>query len=320
MPLKLLITENKDFSPEALKILNSRFDVISADLERQDLLNELQQVNILWVRLRHYIGREIFEKVRNLKYIVSPTTGLNHIDIEVAKQNGVEILSLKGEFEFLRNIRATAEHTIGLMLSLLRNIPGATKHTSCGLWNRDLFKGSELYGKKVGLIGFGRIGKIVAKYLAAFDVDVLVTDHKPVEDNFPHVRFVSFSEILTKSDIISIHVNLNKGTVGMLDEDAFSKMKTGAILVNTSRGEVVEESWLLKALENNKLSGAALDVLCDEHMVFKKDNPLVLYSRHNNKLLITPHIGGCTKESMEKTEVFMAEKLLKFLYGDSGLK
>jgi D-3-phosphoglycerate dehydrogenase / 2-oxoglutarate reductase len=310
---KILLSESKDFSPIATKILSEIGDVFLEDLSKTELIDAIESVDILWVRIRHHIDEAVFKKAKNLKYIVSPTTGLNHIDIEAANQNGVKILSLKGEFEYLKNIRATAEHTIGLILALLRNIPEASKHTAGGLWCRDLFKGSELYGKTIGLIGFGRIGKIVAKYLMAFDLTVLATDTKCIEGDLSHVKFVTFPEILAKSDILSIHIDLNQESIGLFGKDTFSQMKKGALLINTSRGEVIQESCLLDALENKKLAGAALDVLCDEHLGITKDNPLILYSRCYDNLLITPHIGGCTQESMESTEIFMAKKLQYFL-------
>ena len=268
---------------------------------------------MLWVRLRHRIDSQIMAAAPRLKVIVTPTTGLNHIDLEDTRRRGIEVLSLRGENEFLADVRATAEHTIALILSLLRHVPAAMAHVKCGAWNRDQFKGSELYGKTIGVIGYGRLGRIVAHYLRAFDGRVLATDPDlngaPVA---PDVKLVSMTQLLQEADLVTLHTNLCEKTLGLFGQAEFSTMKRGAWFINTSRGELVDENALLAALRSKQLAGAALDVLCEEHSDGMGSNPLVVYAREHDNLVITPHIGGCTTESMEKTELFLAKKLYTY--------
>jgi D-3-phosphoglycerate dehydrogenase len=265
--------------------------------------------------LRHAIDQGLLRKARQLKIIATPTTGLNHIDLESAAQQGVLVLSLRGEVEFLRDVRATAEHTIGLMLSLLRNIPSAERHVRGGEWNRDQFKGHELYEKTAGIVGYGRLGRLVAMYLRAFGMKVIASDpHLDAEARrlaaSQGVEFVPLSELLERADIVSLHVNLDPATAGFFGPEQFAQMKAGAWFVNTSRGELIDETALLGALQTGRLSGAALDVLQGEQSGAFTGSELLRFAQQHGNLLITPHIGGCTYESLEKTEIFLAQKVV----------
>ena len=281
-----------------------------ADLHRAELIEKLPGFDGVWVRLRNTIDKEVLRSGEDLRWIASPTTGLNHIDLETAKEKQISVVSLRGEYEFLSSIRATAEHTIALILGLLRHLPAASAHCRSGQWDRDQFVGRELHEKVVGVLGYGRLGKIVASYLRAFDCEVLVWDPAAkAEDLTPGITLVSEMELLGRADIVTVHVNLVDETTGYFGKTHFDNIKPGAVLVNTSRGELMDENELLLALERGKISGAALDVLCNENSVSMSASPLVQYAQSNQNLVITPHIGGCTRESMAKTEVFIAEKL-----------
>lgn len=318
--LKILVAESKDFSNEAVGILSRLGNVCLNDLHRHDLLAQLQDVNVLWVRLRNIIDREVINSAPHLQYIVSPTTGLNHIDIDYASTKQVSTLSLRNEIDFLKNIRASSEHTVALLLSLIRNIPSAFDNVRNGYWLRDPYKGSELHEKTVGLIGFGRIGRLVARYLQPFDCKILTTDpYVDLTDLPDYVDLVTPEHLLQASDIISIHVNLNNDTKNFFGIEQFKMMKPGSLLINTSRGELINEDALLGSLQSGKLAGAALDVLCAEDRINRGENPLISYAAEHNNLLITPHIGGCTTESMAKTEIFMAKKLSEKINKDDGL-
>lgn len=307
---RILVSEANGFSTGALSLLQQAADVVLADLDRPALLSAVADADVLWVRLRHVIDSQILAAAPRLKIIVTPTTGLNHIDVAGATQRGITILSLRGETRFLEDVRATAEHTVALMLALLRRLPAALLHVRDGGWNRDLFKGHELYGKTVGIVGYGRLGKIVARYLRVFDANVLVSDTGAnVDAAEVGIRMAPIDLLLQEADLVTLHVNLNEETRGFYGQSHFAAMKRGAWFINTSRGEVVDECALLDALTSRHLSGAALDVLCHEHSDGMGDHPLVVYARANDNLIITPHIGGCTAESMQKTELFLAEKL-----------
>ncbi len=251
-----------------------------------------------------------------LKVIATPTTGLNHIDLEEAKKRGIKVISLKGHTGFLKDIPSTAEETVALMMALIRNLPWAFDDVKRGNWDRNQWRGHQFIHKTLGLLGCGRLGKIVAKYAKALGMRVLGTD--PNVDALTMTRHgiekVPMEKLFKESDIVSIHVALEKETHNLIGLKEFSLMKPGAYLINTSRGEIIDEKALLAALNSQKIAGAALDVLWNEvggeHL---KNNPLVEYARNSNRnnLLIVPHLGGATYEAMQVTEDFIADLVKK---------
>jgi D-3-phosphoglycerate dehydrogenase len=307
---KILITESDGFSFQAVGLLRQIGEVTLADLDRRGLLSAVPEADILVVRLRHQIDAEVMGLARRLKIIATPTTGLNHIDLREAERRSIQVLSLRGETRFLQDVRATAEHTLALVLALLRHVPAALRHVQEGGWNRDLFKGRELRGKTVGIIGYGRLGRIVARYLQAFETRLLTADPyvDPAEVE-AGVMLVPLTQLLQEADLVTLHVNLCDETRKFFGRPHFAMMKAEAWFINTSRGELVDEEALLDTLRSRQLAGAAVDVLCGERSEGMAEHPLVAYAREHDNLIITPHIGGCTLESMEKTEVFLAEKL-----------
>lgn len=310
--LKLLIAESDRFSPAAVARLRKEFVVETADLDRSALLERVGNFDALWVRLRNRIDGEIFAAAPGLKYVITNTTGLNHIDLDEAERRGVRVLSLRGETDFLKDVRATAEHTVGLLLALVRRTPAAHAHVCAGGWNRDPFRGNELFGKTAGIVGYGRLGRIVARYLLAFDMRVLATGpHLSQGDVEFGIERMTFDELLASSDVVSLHANLTAESRGCFGGPQFAAMKRGSWLINTARGELVDEAALLDALQSGHLAGAAVDVLCDEQSGGMGDQPLVRYAREHDNLILTPHIGGNTVESLEKTELFLADKLIE---------
>jgi D-3-phosphoglycerate dehydrogenase len=308
----LLIAEAREFSPAAAARLRQVGRVTLADLERSQLLQHCAAADVLWVRLRHRIDAEVMAAAPRLRFIATPTTGLNHIDLAAAEQRGIQVLSLRGETEFLKDVRATAEQTLGLLLALLRHTPAAAASAARGEWNRDRFRGNELYGKTAGVIGYGRLGRIVAQYLQAFGMRVLVTDpHVEAASVAPGLELVSQAALLAQADVVTLHVNLTPATTGFFGPAAFAALKPGAWFINTARGELIDEPSLLAALQTERLAGAALDVVSSENAAGMPDHPLIQYARAHSNLLLTPHLGGCTQESMEKTELFLAEKVCR---------
>ena len=308
---RILITESSGFSALARRALEALGEVTAADFEDRDaLIAALGDHEVLWIRLRHRIDAEIMDAAPRLRFIVTPTTGLNHIDLDAAEARGIEILSLKGRTTFLRRVSATAEHTLALMLALLRHVPRATAHVTAGGWNRDLFRGSELDGKTVGIVGLGRLGRLVTGYLRVFGCRLLACDKEDVAAE-PDMALVSLETLLAESDIVSLHASYSEADAGFFDR--FSAMKPGALFINTARGELVDEAALLAALRSGHLGGAALDVLSGEDARGMAEHPLVAYARTHDNLIITPHIGGCTFESMTKTEEHMAQILTAVL-------
>ena len=315
MTLNILNLEPEGYSDSAKQLLESMGNVITGPHDREGLLDTVEQVDVLIVRLGHRIDKEVMSHGKRLKVIVSATTGLNHIDLAYAAKKNIEVLSLKGETAFLETLTATAELTWMLLLTLVRKASSAINHVSDGRWQRDLFKGSQLQGKILGVIGYGRLGKIVADYGRAFKMEVIVND--PFIEKVPKwTQNVSLNELLTRADIVSLHVPLEQETVKLLSDEQFSLMKKGAILINTSRGEIIDERALLKSLKSGHLRGAGLDVISNEveqHAGWPSNSELWQYSTQVDNVLITPHIGGATMESMEDSEIFMANKLSMYV-------
>ncbi|MDO8470758.1 MAG: NAD(P)-dependent oxidoreductase, partial [bacterium] len=297
--IRILNLEPKGYSQKATAVLKEFAEVEEGPLTHEELMENIARFNALIVRFGHgIIGQELMGRGKLLKAIGSATTGLNHIDLDVAKERNIAVLSLQGETEFLQDIHATPEHTWALLLSLIRNIPDAVMHVREGGWDRDLFKGTELHEKTLGIVGFGRVGSKLAKYAQSFGMEVLAHDEREVSAP-DYVTFVPLEELFKRSDVVSVNVPYNDATHHMIGQDAIALMKKGVILVNTSRGEVLDENALLKALESKHIGGSALDVLEGEHSKEKgwvMQNPLVEYTRSHHNLLITPHIAGATAE------------------------
>jgi len=317
-PYRILNLEPDNYSAEALAILQSIGKVDSGPLTRLELLARVHEYEILIVRLAHQIDNEIIDRAGRLKVIVTATTGLDHIDMACAEARNIEVLSLRGETEFLRGIPATAEHTWALLLALVRRIPSAFQSVLAGEWHRDRFKGHDLAGKTLGILGLGRIGEMVARYGQAFGMRVIAYDPYR-RDWLPGVeRTASQDNLLRQSQVLCLHVPLNEETTNLLGAAELAQLPLGAILVNTARGQVLDEAALLDALASGRLAGAALDVLWDERAASPNRSALVQYARAHDNLLITPHIGGATYESMAATEIFMARKLKAFLESQQG--
>jgi D-3-phosphoglycerate dehydrogenase len=312
--IRILNAEPLSYSDEARTVLKQLGELAEGPFKREELLSRLPDCEVLIVRLAHQIDQEMIEAGIHLNAIVSATTGLDHIDVDYARSKGIAVLSLQGENEFLSTISATAEHAWALLLSLLRRIPPAYTAVRAGDWNRDAFRGYELDGKRLGILGLGRIGRKIARYGLAFGMEVAAYDPY-VERWVDHAQRLSgLQELLTRSDILSINVPLNVETRGLISRNELALLPAGSVLVNTSRGEIIDEVALVQALASGHLAGAALDVVAHERQPeMRTQSPLIAYARAHDNLLITPHIAGATYESMIKTEAFMAHKLAAFL-------
>lgn len=308
----VLISESDHFAPSVLRSLAEVAHLEVADLDRPGLLRAVPPIDLLWVRLRHRIDQEVLDAAPHLGALATATTGLTHLDLPALEARSVTVLSLKGETAFLDRIRATAEHTLLLMLALLRHLPAATEHARGGGWDRDRFRGGELNGRTVGLIGYGRLGRMVGALCSAFGARVLATDPRPGAPD-PRVERVDLATLLAQADLISLHVAYEVSTHHLLGPAEFRAMRPGTLLVNTSRGEVVDEVALLAALDAGHLGAAALDVLHDERSTGMAHHPLVRRAQSDRRLLLTPHLGGATFESMQRTEEFLAGKVLAWL-------
>jgi D-3-phosphoglycerate dehydrogenase / 2-oxoglutarate reductase len=312
--MRILVAEKSSFSLKGLESLAEIAPVDALDLTQTQLAPAVQGYQVLVVRLGLQVDRAVLTAGESLRIVGTPTTGLDHIDLQAAQERGVAVLSLKGEREFLDQVYATAEHTFALLLSLVRRIPAAFEAVGRYEWRRDLYRGRELSGKTLGIVGCGRLGSMVARYGMAFGMRVLVYD--PYQPRLPQgvIACSTLADLLAEGDVVSLHVPLNAETEGMFAAGQFAQMRQGAILINTARGAVLDETALLHALESGWLAGAALDVLCDEYALGQGvANPLIEYARTRDNLVITPHIGGSTQESIEKADVFIANKIGEYL-------
>lgn len=272
----------------------------------------LEDATILFVRLAYQIDAQLLDSAPKLQFVVSPTTGLDHIDLAYLASRNIQIISLRGERAFLDTIQATSEFTWGLLLSLMRNIPSSHQSLLNGVRDRDQFKGFELHEKSIGIVGFGRIGSKIANYAEAFGMNILAYDN----DESIEVEGVTFVDhletLIEKADILSIHLPLTPQTHQIFDDNLLSKLKTGSFLVNTARGDLLDHEALLRLLNSGQLAGAALDVLPEERVknseIIKK---LTTYASNNSNLILSPHLGGATFESMEKTELFVTDKVIE---------
>jgi len=315
----LLIAEPDRFSSKALEALRAWAEVTLARTSAEEFRDAFRQFDLIWFRLAHQITAAHLGAGLRCRILATPVTGLDHIDLEACERAGVKVVSLRGETEFLKDIRATAELTVALALALIRRLPAAAQSVVNGLWDRDQFQGAEFFGKTAGIVGMGRLGTIVAGYFRAFGMKVLGND--------PHCSFPdsvaqpvkSLDDLLARSDLISLHVNFHPGTRHLINRDTLSRVKPGAILINTSRGGVVDEAALLETLQSGRLAGAALDVVEGEPAA-GASHPLLAYARAHDNLLLTPHLGGNTRESFEKTEVFLADRVRKVWTGFSQVK
>lgn len=312
--IRILNAEPLNYGEAARRILQTIGPVDEGCLNREGLLSRLPDYHVLIVRLGFQVDRAVIDAGGRLRVIVTATTGLNHIDVPYAEQRGIAVLSLRGEYDFLRSIPATAEHTWALLLALIRRIPWAHDSVLDGRWERDAFRGHDLCQRRLGILGLGRIGERVARYGLAFGMDVAAYDPAPVGEMDGVTRTASMAELLGRSDVLSIHVPLNEGTEKLVGRAELAQLPSGALLINTSRGAVLDEAALLEALGSHQMAGAALDVVADERgQPAAGREALLAHARAHTNLLITPHIGGATMESMRETEVFMAEKLKRYL-------
>jgi D-3-phosphoglycerate dehydrogenase len=311
---RILLAEPDDFSPRALSLLEEVAHVDRRACTRAQLHEAFGAYDAIWFRLGHRIDREVLSGPVRARVLATPVTGLDHIDLDACAERGIRVVSLRGEVDFLRRVRATAELTVGLALALLRRIPAAASSVHAGVWNRDAFRGRELYERTAGVVGLGRLGTIVAGMLRAMGMHVIGYDPRPdFPDGVVDRRCATLPELLAASDLVTLHVGYSPATRHLIGAAELAHMRADAILVNTSRGGIVDELALLAALERDRLDGAALDVL-DGEPAIEADHPLVRFSRANpERLLIVPHIGGNTWESFEKTEIFLAGRVLEAL-------
>lgn len=286
------------------KLEQAGFEVeVNTGLPPEELAKIIPGYDGLIVRSATKVTREVIEAAENLKAIGRAGIGLDNIDLEAARERGIKVMNTPGATSV-----SVAELTLGLMLALARHIPQATASLKAGKWEKKKLMGSELYGKTLGIIGIGKIGREVAKRAAALGMDLVAYDPyvREAEVRDLGLKLLPLEDLLQYSDYITIHVPLTAETEHLLGEREFFIMKDGARLVNCARGGVVDERALYDALKKGKVAGAALDVFEEEP---PKDNPLLQL----DNVIATPHLGASAREGQVRSAVEIAEKLIAAL-------
>jgi D-3-phosphoglycerate dehydrogenase len=292
--LNILIADKIDKSVID-QIKNPRFSFsYQPEITPEELIKVISKYEGLIVRSRTKVTTEIIDKGHGLKVIGRVGSGLDNIDCTEAKKRKIVVINSPDS-----NSESVMELTLGLILSLLRKLSPSYLSMSQGLWLKRDFKGQELGGKKVGVIGFGHVGKSVAKILTAFGAKV---------DYYSRTKKTnSLKYIFKHSDIITVHLPLNNNTKNLVNNDLLSIMKPTSFFVNTSRGGVVEEKSLFKLLQEKKIAGAALDVYWQEPL------PPTSPWRKLPNVILTPHIGASTNEALEKGTKTVINEIIKIL-------
>ncbi len=293
------------FSPRARQMWEALGEYHEGDLDTAADDALLARATVLIVRLARRIDGGILERAPALRTVISATTGLDHLDQAAMAARRIDLVSLRGETEFLSTIPSTAEHTLALMLGLLRKLPSAVQSVAAGEWQRDRFRGRQMKGRRLGLVGLGRTGSMVAHYAAALGMDISYYD--PHVEQPAYRRHGSLAELLRASEIVSLHVHLTEQTCGMIGMEEIAALADGAWLINTSRGGLVDEQALADAVLGGRLAGVATDVLATELHDIER-SPLLRAQRAGANVMITPHIGGATADAMHACEEFIVQK------------
>ena len=310
--LKILNTLDITGVPEIHEIF-SNHQLINISPDRDIAIKEIVDSDAYLASAAIKIDEDFLEQANHLKIIGSPSTGTDHMDLNLIKKKGISCYDLSKEFDLINSFTATSELAFTLLLSLIRKIVPASQDAKNGIWAREKYSGVQLFNKTFGIVGLGRLGKISAKIANGFGMNVIA--HDTQEKSLHGVKMVDLENLARESDFISIHVHLNSSTENLINLDFFNKMKKSGIVINTSRGKIINEKDLILALNNNLISGACLDVIDGEWLTKKElyDHPLVKYSRSHENLLLSPHIGGATQESIYGARLFMAKKIAFFL-------
>ena len=276
---------------------------VKTGLSPEELKEIIGEYHALVIRSATKVTEELLGAAKNLKVVGRAGIGLDNVDIPAATKRGVVVMNTPGG-----NVVTTAEHTISMMLSLSRNIPQGTATLKAGLWEKKKLQGREIFNKVLGVVGFGKIGSIVADRARGLKMRVIVFDPFVTPEQIEKAGFeaATLETLYAKSDYITVHVPKLKNTIGLLNKEAFDQMKQGVMIINCARGGIVNEADLLDALKSGKVAGAALDVFETEP---PGKSPLFEFDR----VICTPHLGASTKEAQTNVAVAVADQIIDYL-------
>ncbi|MCK5548040.1 MAG: hypothetical protein KAI64_03435 [Thermoplasmata archaeon] len=301
--MKVLITDV--IAKEAIEMLKEKHEVDVRDVSPNELLECIKDYDALIVRTKTKVTKEVIDNGEKLKVIAMAGIGFDHINVAHAETKGIVVVNAPSGSTY-----SVAELAVGHMISIARFLPRADRTTKEGHWEKTKLKGAELYGKTLGIIGLGRIGKQVALRARAFEMDILAYDPYVSPDTMSEygTKQTSLDELLMKSDFVTLHAALTEETRGMLNHERLAKMKKSAYIINAARGAMTIEKDLVEALEKGTVAGIAMDVYEKEP---PKDSPLLKL----DNVALTPHLGASTREGQKRAGTIVAGDVLGVLEG-----
>jgi D-3-phosphoglycerate dehydrogenase len=302
---KVLITD--PIAQDGIDLLGKEAEVdVKLGPEPEELLKLIREYDALLVRSQTKVTSAVIEAGERLQVIGRAGVGVDNIDLDAATRRGVVVVNAP-----LGNTISAAEHTIALMLALARGIPEAHASLRAGRWDRKQFVGVELRGRTLGILGLGQVGIEVARRARAMEMRIIAHDpYVPAERaQSQGVELLLLDDVLQQSDVISLHMKVTPSTRDMLGDEQFGKMKPGVRIVNTARGQLIDEGALVRAIDAGRVAGAAIDVYRQEP---PSESPLVTHE----KIIVTPHLGASTTEAQERVAVDAAEQMLMVLRGE----
>jgi len=301
--MKILVTD--PIAKEALEKLKEKHEVDVKPLSPEELLESIQDYDALVIRTMTKVTREVVDRGKKLRIIGVASIGVDHVDVAHAKSKEIVVVNAPTGSTY-----SVAELAMGHIISLARHIPKADRTMKEGLWEKKKLRGTELYGKTLGIIGIGRIGKQVALRAKSFGMNILAYDpYVSPETMMKHgAQQAGLDELLMKSDIVTIHAELTDETRGLIGIEKLGKMKRSAFIINAARGPIINEKDLVTALDQKLIAGAALDVYEEEP---PKGSPLLKLGN----VVFTPHLGASTIEGQKRAGMIVAEDVLRVLDG-----
>ncbi|GGH15516.1 hydroxyacid dehydrogenase [Alsobacter metallidurans] len=299
------ILEPDAFSAKARAALESAGFEVRTFSSAHPLAAFLHEVDALFIRLGRFIDGDLLRLAPRLRWLISPTTGVTHIDTDAASARGVTVLTLAGNTHLIEHITSTPEHALGLTLALLRNYGRAFVTAENLHWDRDSVRGHMLAGQCVGLIGHGRVGRRLAQTFSALGCRVSLHDPTQITDGPDARRLPDADAVIASSDIVILAASYAPGDPVILDAARLDAL-AGKFLVNIARGELIDEAALIERLERDLFAGVALDVIQNENAP-ANNLPRLAALTQNRNLLLTPHVGGATWQAMALTEEIMAD-------------
>ena len=305
--MKILICDNLNQEVyRELETIGDCLDISKSESKEKDLADHIKDSEIVVIRSATKLTKEVLDNAEKLKIIARCGVGVDNVDLEFAKSKNIFVTNSPSA-----NLISVVELTVALIISASRKLSLADSHLKNGQWNRSEFLGYELYGKTLGIVGFGKAGRLVAERMKSFGMSIVfydpyVTDWNGSEES------LDLDDLLKTADVVSIHVIKTKDTENLISKDKLDLLKPSSIIINTSRGGVLDEDYLFELLESEKIFGAGLDVYSNE--------PPENVDRYNGlNLVTTPHIGASTNEAQLKAGLETIENIKKILAGDESV-